>query len=354
MFISHLPEIKLLEIFNYIFKNKTLYILGAGASATYIKPNYDLNNDARDFVSKLSGFDSHDLKPMSEANLTNEQSQRYKILGGKSIIGKHHDGQLIINNKMDIYDSIIYSNPRIFEFICALSYTLNEMPHLCPEYSIFNFVNGSSQVINFNHDNLAEHFIKKLYIHSLHGTLTPNQKRVMQKYIIPSIYRNDLSKELFKNLYFATQENEHLLLGSKKYTKLQQELISNRFNYIVIIGYSFFKKNDCDIYDNVFYDLLRSYLIDNTPKVIIIDPNPEFTLEILVRSLTAIEIECFSIFWNNFTYALYYFHQLKCFSAPIFSMTNLKRFSQLYQYFNSVESYNLCDINLKKIYDELD
>ncbi len=321
-----------------IFRSKTLYLTGAGASAFYIKPRYDLYQIAKNKIRELI-ISPIIINPITQ-NLSKEEKLRFQIAGSPHIFHETIDDRILIDEKnMDMYDIILHSQPEIIELFCALTYSLKDIPHICPEYQILNLINRESILLNLNHDGLAEFFINKaVKIIPLHGTITNLQRKFLQKNII-EIIESGVSKYLLKNCYFLTMENEFLLIQKKEYIDLIHELYIDRFQYIVIIGYSFFKKNDSDIYDVVTYDLIRSYLIENKCKLIILDVNPHYVADIVSKT-TDIHMSCISMNWSAFTYAFN-----KIYNNPYqkfrFDRNNVKSLGILYDLFNHSDYYDI-------------
>lgn len=330
MFKCSLDPINLLQKIIEISRFKSLFILGAGVSYSYIKPRYDLINDAKEELAKFFSYPLvNDVYDIME-----EEKIRLKIIGSKFIKNNPADGKLIIDNKnmQDYLERIIHANPQFIEFICAKNYTLDEYPKFCPEYQILNYVNPSSIIINLNHDNLAEFFVKKLKVITLHGTITPKQKKIIMKYLSFSLDL-DLRKEFFKDLYFATRESENLLIKRDGYKLLSNTLNVNKFKNLVIVGYSFFKKNFYEIYDVFTYDLIREYLQKNRTQVIIIDPFPNDVANILCRELTSLDIKCYPVYWNSLVWAYYKTIEFKQTTSQSLSSIDLKRFIVFYDYY---------------------
>ena len=68
------------------------------------------------------------------------------------------------------------------------------------------------------------------------------------------------------------KEDESILLKNSHYTELLLHLNeSPPFTNICIVGYSFFKKDDYDIYDKITYTLLRDYAKAHDVAITIID-----------------------------------------------------------------------------------
>lgn len=325
-----LDPVNLLQKIIEISRFKSLFILGAGVSYSYIKPRYDLMNDAKEELMKVFSY------PLvnDEYDITEEEKIRLQLTGSKFIKNNPADGKLIIdnNNMQDYLERMIHANPQFIEYICAKNYTLDEYPEFCPEYQIFNYVNSTSIIINLNHDNLAEFFVKKLNVITLHGTITPKQKKIIMKYLSFSLDL-DLRKYFFKDLYFATRESESLLTKRDGYRLFSDILKVNKFKNIVIVGYSFFKKNFYEIYDVVTYDLIREYLQKNKAQVIIIDPFPNDAANILCRELSSLDIKCYPVYWNSFVWAYYKTIEFKRTTSQSLSLIDLKRFIVFYDYY---------------------
>jgi len=280
---GNLPPIMLLQLLPLLFNSKTLYILGAGASAKYIRPEYKLYEKAKDKLSEWA------ISPLfisiKNAQLSENERHRFKIQGSKHIIHETFNGKWLIDDtNMDFRDEILHSNPAILKLVCALTYSISDIPNFCPEYQIFNLANSNSIIANMNHDCLATSFInKKINIIPLHGSINQTIRNTIQKHAA-HILESDISQLFLKNMIIATKENEYIL-HLPEYKKFILELEKNDFKYLVIIGYSFFRKNDNDIYDGVTYDLIRSYLHERNCKIIIIDINTDYVADILSKTM---------------------------------------------------------------------
>lgn len=326
-----LPELNLLQEIINALKSKSLYILGAGASKKYIEIKYNLYDLAVEAIDKFM------LLPITKPTyiLSSEEIARLEIQGSKHILHRTIDGRLLIDNRdMDFYDIIIHYYPALLEFMCALTYSLDKPPQCCPEYQIFNLANKNSYLVTLNHDNLAKYFINKIEVTPLHGIITPGHKKIIRDFV-PHIFDMDVKNDILKGLYLATRESERLLLEKREYKRLMETLKSNKFKYIVIIGYSFFKKNDYDINDVVTYGLIRDYLCENKCNLIIVDPKDEyFVADIFAKTLSVLgKVKCFSIYWDSFTSAFFLTKQLK--NSPFwkFDLLDQRRFIEFYRYF---------------------
>lgn len=336
---SELQPLKLLEVvLRKIFCSKTLFILGAGVSSRYIKPDYKNYFKAREKLRRE--FLSYPLETPSEINTQREKEvdkSRLEIALSQHIVHSTYDKLYIDGTEKDFFDEVIFSNPQLLELTCAEAYSLDRFPNQAPEYQLFNLANPNSLIVNLNHDGLAEHFIKGKRLISLHGTITPQVKRVIKE-ILPYSLDKDVGK-LLKGLHLAAKESEKELLFKKEYQEFEEQLKHNRFLYIVIIGYSFFRKNSSDIYDGVTYDLIRTYLYENGSfcKVIIIDPEPYFVADILMKTLRTINMECFEIYWSSFAFAFKKLNQYRLVfqkTTSIYSREDLKRFSVFYDFYS--------------------
>jgi|GEM_PF-4882112 len=341
--------VRFLEEIPNIFESTSLFILGAGVSDSYIKPQYeDSYKKTKELLVEGEFLGVYPVIDGSRTPLTSEEAIRIKKLCSPHFIYKTSNGKFLIDEtNMDFFDVILHSYPEIFEFICAMNYSLDEYPTFCPEYQIFNLANPNSIIVNLNHDHLAENFIKrKDRIISLHGIITPKMKHEIKK-IFPFILDLNLRGELSKILYLATKENEALLLNKIEYRSLDQQLNTKEFKYIVVIGYSFFKKNDFEIYDTVTYDFIRSYFVKKKNKcsLIVIDPNPNFVIDIFSKDTNISKIEFFEIYWNKFTHAFYWMNRLKNSCALKCDITDKRRFMYFYQSDRSDNFESICSNN---------
>lgn len=327
---SHVLE-KLIQVFN----TKSIYMLGAGASYSYIKPEYGLYDKVNSLISDLVMGAAAD----APRQLNPDEEQRFEITIGSHTLHRAADGLLLIDDTYnDISSLFIRQNPEILEICGALEYSVDlGKINFCPEYSILNFTNRSSLFLNFNHDHLAETFIKGREILSMHGTITPQIRLAIQKtlpLVLSERYNaSDIKGILLENFCLATQEYEHTLINNCNFRRLQHNLAKNTYNSIIIIGYSFFKRNSYSVYDVVTYDLIRAYLYENKKcEVIIVDPEPEFAADILANNLSNIRVCLCPIFWNAFTKA--YFNMImnkKC--SCMVAKHELQKFNQDYYRF---------------------
>ena len=312
--------------------------MGAGVSAKYIRPEYNLYEKAKDKLSEWAI--SPILTPIENIQLSESERHRFKIQGSKHIIYETPNGKLLIDEtNMDFRDEILHSNPAILEFVCALTYSISDAPSNCPEYQIFNLVRPDSVIANMNHDCLATSFInKKINIIPLHGSMSQTARNTIQKHAA-HILEYDMSRFFLRNMIIATKENKNIL-QLEEYKKFISELEKNNFKYLVIIGYSFFKKNDNDIYDVVTYDLLRSYLHERNCKIIIIDINTDYVADILSKTIGKLNILSFTIHWGCFTHAFALANKVK--SRPLwkFSATDIFRFLKYYYCLEKIEPDN--------------
>ncbi len=307
----NVPELSLLENLRDCFRQKSLYFLGAGASAGYILPNYNLVDKAKQLISTtISASGIYTIDQSKNTTLTNEEKARFKITGiSDIIIHETFGGKFLINDtNIDVRDEIIHANPWIVEAVCALEYSLDQYPNNCPEYQIFNYANPSSLIANMNHDGLANHFIKKIDVISLHGIIDPPIKKVLKnvlnKYLSNMLFHNT-KLDFHRELCIATAENEHILAKNESYIKFISLLKENDYFYIVFVGYSFFRKNDYSVYDEFTFEITREFLNRKQAHVIIIDPNPNFIEDILASRIHINRILSFPVYWDKFTHAFY-------------------------------------------------
>ncbi len=324
---------KLLEKILYVSRFKSLYILGAGASYKYIPISYGLLHDAKELL-----LDSIQGISVSPPRLLSEMEEaRFEISG--HVLHKDYRGNILIDETdRDIHDIFIRQNPEILELCGLLNYSLNKLPEKCPEYQFFNKVNLHSVFLNLNHDSLCENFVKNRKIITLHGTVSSELKNLIQNNIfciLDDAFGHSAIRYIIpKNLHVATKESEHILSQRNEYRELKNELVKNKFPYIVIIGYSFFKKNGSEIHDTYTYDLIRSYLIEHKEcEVIIIDPEPNFVADMLSKTLSVSKISLYQMKWDCFVNA--FFDVVKNKNLPYFKFSEfeLRLFNLLYNHY---------------------
>lgn len=321
----------LLHTLIQVFNSRSIFILGAGVSYAYIKPEYHLYENAKSFISNSLTSVSVEFP----RKLTENEKERFKIVVGNHTIHNLENGELLIDDTYeDLRSLFIRQNPEIIEILGALTYSTELKENFYPEYEILHFIKNNSLILNFNHDHLAETILKEKKILSMHGTITPQIRTAIQE-TIPLILNDQLSSSSVSGLFLkefclATKENEHELLKNKKYRNFQEKLTQNQYSFLVIIGYSFFKKNSYSIYDVVTYDLIRSYLYESKKtSVIIIDPEPEFPADILANNLKHLKIEMYPIYWNCFTRSLFKMFKTKL-NAKKISLDDLKTLNKNY------------------------
>ncbi len=246
--------------------------------------------------------------PIQDVNpLTEEDEIRFTIQGCKHTFYKSESGKTLINeSELDLYDQILFSNPFILEIFCALAYSIDKFSGPCPEYQIFNQITRSSVIANLNHDDLANNFINTaIPLIPLHGTVQNCSIKFLQDNI-GYIIENGYNPSFIKDLYLSTQENIELLLKNQNYRVFIETLCFKNFLNIVIIGYSFFKKNGSEIYDRETYQFIREYLLRNKKcNLVIIDLNPGFVADIFSKD-TFHNAVCFTLNWSAFTQSMFY------------------------------------------------
>ncbi len=350
-----LDEIRLAINFANILSKKNLYILGAGVSANYIKPIYKQIDKVIDSLTEQGGF------PIGEgAELTEKDQYRLKIIESNiPIISSKPDYAYakFLQQKLDIYDVLAHKYPWHATLICADTYSLDAYPNICPEYSIFNFAHPNSLIVSMNHDSLASHFIKNKKTISLHGEILPESKKCIKE-LLTFPLDADITPYLPKNLYVATREFESELIFSDKYIQLINILRNEIFDNLVIIGYSFFKRDAQHIYDEFTFEIINEHLSSKRCNCIIIDTDP-FSLANLISNYIGSD-SIYTINWANFIYS--YIIAKKLSSAKLnnnhFSYESLMQFLKFYTYNKDIfskdnpDKANIEDI-IKSVYKPL-
>lgn len=342
----NLDEIKLAINFENILNKRNLYILGAGVSANYIKPNYYLLDQVKNSLTKQGGF------PIGEGmKLTQIDQNRLIIIGSKiPIIDSEPNYGLaeLLQHNLDIFDVLAHKYPWHAALICAKNYSLDTYPSKCPEYSIFNFAHSSSVIVSMNHDSLASNFIRNKKIISLHGEIPPESKKYI-KTLLTLPMDVDITQYLPKDLYLATREFESELIFSDKYVQLMNILINEKFENIVIIGYSFFKRDAQHIYDEFTFEIINNYLYENKCGCIIIDMDPSFVNDFIPTKTMP---QTYAVNWGSFIYSYMITKALKNSQiiANNFSEEDARRFLEYYSQCTDIFSQpNNDDINTDEI-----
>ncbi|HBD7397087.1 hypothetical protein [Legionella longbeachae] len=337
----------LLKKLNQLTTSKTLFVFGAGASAFYIPIKYDLYQYA---IKELLNIVMY--PPNFNINLEDSRLIQFYKCGSPFV--RDYSGKLILDEKlMGLEDKLLHSNPSLLDLISATTYSLENEDEItfCPEYEYFNRCTSNSLFLTLNHDRLATRFINKKVL-PLHGEITSKQRAKIKK-IFPYVPYIDISELLNKDLYMVKKEEEFILLSHPSYIHLTQELSKKpTFTNICIIGYSFFKKNQYDIYDIVTYDLLRDYILDNKVPVTIIDLDPSYVADILAKSLDQLNIVLSKIDWSCFMHALFWVEKTSpTLNNGIYNTLNLRRLSSLYDFFlnERMKNFDVKILNRKSI-----
>lgn len=327
-----LPEFLLLKNINSMLREDSIYIIGAGASCKYVKPTYDIYNEAKKSLHGIL-ISTKSLVPIVDQELTRCEKNRFLILGGKHTLHETCDGKFLIDeSNSDIYDDFLAKHPWVLELIAALKYSPSIIPKTCPEYEFMNHINKKSFIINMNHDHLAETFIKdKTRLISLHGTISPQLRNLLsfiETFLCDFLESGNekMIKHHTKGLYIANIEEEPLLISTKEYEQFIKILHNQKFTNIFIIGYSFFHGND-----NFTYSLVRDYCLKENPYVFTISPETSSVTEDLLyqRMSNPCSMTHFNVSWHAFTHAIYSCEINR--SIPyLFKREHIKRFLEVY------------------------
>lgn len=338
MLIKNIQDLEtILLTLKKILCSRSIYVFGAGASALYIPINYDHYETARNKILEFSSF------PIEERKPNQEQLFRLQISGSPFIYTKA--GKYSFSREgMDFIDRILHLHPELVYCLSVLNYSIDEEKvNYCPEYEFFNLANIKSKFITLNHDKLAKKFINNRVL-ALHGEITQNHRDIINKYL-PLAMDIDLTKSLNSDLHMIKKEDESIL-KSTEYATLQSCLNSNKkYKHICIIGYSFFKKNNYEVYDTITYALLKDYAKEQQSQITIIDKNPYFVADIISNNL---KINCFEIDWSAFAYTFYEIWKLNIILKQ--NKLDLKKFLILYNFFieEQTRTYNHLIVFKKK------
>lgn len=329
----------ILKKLNNVLCNKSIYIFGAGASAYHVPIKYDLYDTA---IRKLYEMPSY---PLEEKKPNNDQLFQLHAWGSP-FISENHGEFTLTEEAMEFGDKLLHRYPQFLYLIGAMSYSLeDEHIQYCPEYDFFNFANPQSLFLTLNHDGLATKFINRRVI-PLHGEITQQHRSIINQ-AFHLAFNIDITQYLDANLHMVKKEDESILLKNSHYAELKLRLNERPpFSNICIIGYSFFKKDDYDIYDKITYTLLRDYAKAHNATITIIDKNPCYIADIFSNGL---QVNCFEIDWSIFSHAFFDINKIKILQKQ--NALDLNKFIRLYHYFctEKTRTFNKSIFNSKTL-----
>jgi len=278
-------------------KNKSFFLLGAGASA--------------DLVPFTKGFESQIKQKYWESGV-------YDIVDlPRDQIGERIIGPLNYATN-SVQEALTNRIPPAFVSAVVAQQMVPSSIEYCPNYEILNYGSSPKYIFNMNTDGIAKRVCKNHFVIEPHGFVpyefirTPEYERHLEVLLLYTDMRTYRIPDLL-----LPQPEPKDITGRKEY------LIAERWfphiSCFVVIGYSFGKFKGS--YDDIETFEFFRYLLRRIPKpIIVIDPYPESTLG-LIQDATHIR-DSYEIpaFWDCMsraildviqTYQLRYFAELK-------------------------------------------
>lgn len=247
------------QIFNYGINQRSLYILGAGASMP------DISFDNSSVVNKIITLDGYDVIHQPKTLIRTRLSSTNDYFNAQD----HLNQQLIDHTLEPIIHGIFAQNLTI------------EFCQFPPQYKVFDLFNASI-IFNYNVDNLAEglHYRHiNIYPHGYVHTKFAHSKIVNE--IIQSNMNVPMSK--LNTFYLPLPEPADFTLG-EPYQKLSK--VFHSLTVVILIGYSFGLQNVSGEIDDIeSFEFLMSLLRKFPKPVLVIDPNPQLLIDRIEYSI---------------------------------------------------------------------
>lgn len=297
-----------LHILEQALRNRSFYILGAGASANIIPLT---NQQGAKIVKRHRDFGTYSA---SEVEI--------------DTIAKRLLGDAYFSND-DMAQEIINRIPS--GAIKAISYQLMTASNnlSSPEqYSVLNIAKYRSVIFNFNVDGLASRFCSKHLVINAHGSLDPNVlhskewDELIEYYLLYSEGEPRISNVLLP-------EKEPMGITNNSSYKLASKIYPYT-NIVILIGYSFgMNGSELDDWESYLYfiELFNKY---NKPIVIISPYGAERIAYMLSEDLKRTNIHIISAYWNYLASAILESRKMK-FLFPHIKDTKIISIEYIYQ-----------------------
>ena len=247
------------QIFNYGINQRSLYILGAGASMP------DISFDNSSVVNKIITLDGYDVIHQPKTLIRTRLSSTNDYFNAQD----HLNQQLIDHTLEPIIHGIFAQNLTI------------EFCQFPPQYKVFDLFNASI-IFNYNVDNLAEG------LHYRHINIYPHgyvHTKFAHSKCINEIIQDNIDVAIPKlNTFYLPLPEFAGFAKQKPYQELSK--VFHSVKVVVIIGYSFGLQNiSGDIDDKESYEFLVSLLRKYPKPILIIDPKPQILLDRIEASI---------------------------------------------------------------------
>lgn len=260
-----------------------MYILGAGVSYGYVLSPEQISDNA------LKSQDNIGIYPTTHTPM--DGSKRHLTLPKNILSVFDHTIDADFSREKLLLMPESHAHDEYY-----LAYTTSEYPARCPSYQIFNLA-FSSVFLSMNYDGYARHYLEKRHIIlQPHGVTHPE----IAQYIRENRREySPFSISIADKFIHPPKSELSTFLIKKEYKYLKSNF--NKFENIVIIGYSF-GKNDSSIDDEVTFNFILEQADRHQQPIYVIDPQPNFLYTILSRNIHT-PILPIDVFWNHFSNA---------------------------------------------------
>ena len=262
-------------------KQKSFFLLGAGASAGLVPFTPEFSSQIKDRFLKHGSYDVVSL-PRDEI--------------GERIVGP------LNNAPYSIQDELLNSIPSAFITASILKQMVPASLGYCHNYEILNYGSTPKFIFNMNTDGVAKKICKCHYVLEPHGSIPYD--------LIHSTKYNQHLEDLLLYTKLRTYRIPSLLLPQpepKNITVRKEYLITERLfpdiSCFVVIGYSFGKFKD-SLDDIETFDYFR-YLLRKFPKpIVVIAPHPETTSSLIQDATHITDSYSIPVFWDCLSRAI--------------------------------------------------
>lgn len=257
-----------------------IFILGAGASAEFIKPG-------NGFYRKIGSLwlDGGGYSPRRSTS-----SIAKKIVES----GVFRDG---------LDAAIISSIPeRGGEWLVSYILSLPNSIQRFFSYEVFKKFQRPFSIVNYNHDNLARLSLKnveEVTIQEPHGSSHPRLGELFDSFEVQELADFDIPAPFSERLIMLRKEPSEFSRSSF-FSYLDR--YRTYLNKVIFIGYTFSQQPDGSRDDSISFEYFSEYL--HCRKVFIVSPNPEQLAEELRDTSRSKNIQPIPLKWNLFSEAV--------------------------------------------------
>ncbi len=166
-------------------------------------------------------------------------------------------------------------------------------PTHCLQYEIFDLLRSSITILNYNNDGLAENFIRRHLVLSMHGTsLSPERRSQLDWDSLPWLLQQSQHSHAPKIPGLLLPQVEPPEIVETLNFQLASKILLNA-KYIIIIGYSFGDKDDIKT-----YEMLKQTVCRTKAPVIFLGPGLEEAVDRLCWEINSRNVAGLPYKWN--------------------------------------------------------